>query len=121
MDSTIQALMQTCREDGLRWFPHSQTPENLTLCLAGEVGEIANIMKKVVRGDFTIFDAVLDEGLAEEVVDALIYLLSLMGHPDFQGVNWQHIWDRKRKFNEERFGTPPMDEADYHYEKGRTQ
>ena len=49
--------------------------EHLVVCLLGELGEFANILKKVRRGDFAL-TAVKDE-LDEELVDVFIYLLKI--------------------------------------------
>jgi NTP pyrophosphatase (non-canonical NTP hydrolase) len=118
-DMNLTKMIQDCVEDSKRWFPDAQTVPLHVLCLAGEVGEVANIVKKVERGSLRMEDAM--ETLPEEIVDVLIYLCNLMGHDQFKDVDWKKIWDAKRKYNEERFGTPPMDKEDYDYEKGRLQ
>lgn len=52
------------------WPPYSETDARfLTLALAGEVGELANLIKKRWRGDWTSPDAVRDE-----LADVRIYL-----------------------------------------------
>lgn len=96
-------MVGDCVEDSKRWFPgKAQQLPNLVLCLAGEVGEVANIVKKNVRGSMLTTEML--EILPEEIVDCLIYLCNLMGHEDFQHVDWEAIWNAKRQFNEERFG-----------------
>lgn len=47
----------------------------LILSLSGEVGEAANIVKKIVRGDFRLVDKY--EELTEEIADMFIYVLKL--------------------------------------------
>lgn len=47
----------------------------IALALAGEVGEIANIVKKLERGDYTYSQAMML--LEDEAADVLIYLLKL--------------------------------------------
>lgn len=47
----------------------------LVLALSGEVGEIANIVKKIVRGDYTLEEK--KEDIKEEIIDTLIYLMKL--------------------------------------------
>ena len=49
--------------------------EHLIVCLLGELGEFANILKKVTRGDFSLEDVKSD--LDEELVDAFIYLIKI--------------------------------------------
>jgi NTP pyrophosphatase (non-canonical NTP hydrolase) len=98
----IEHMVRDCVEDSKRWFPgEAQEMPNLVLCIAGEVGEVANIVKKVVRGSLRMEDAM--ETLPEEIVDVLIYLCNLMGHETFKDVDWRKIWDNKRQFNEMRF------------------
>lgn len=97
----LHFLMQQCKEDSEKWFPEAQSLTLQTLCLAGEVGEIANIVKKVERGTLRMEDAM--ETLPEEVVDVLIYLLNLMTHDTFKDVKWMELWYAKRKYNEMRF------------------
>jgi NTP pyrophosphatase (non-canonical NTP hydrolase) len=49
--------------------------EHLVVCLLGELGEFANILKKVRRGDFSL--ASVKDELDEELVDVFIYLLKI--------------------------------------------
>lgn len=95
-------MIDDCVEDSTRWFPNAQEIPNLVLCIAGEVGEVANIVKKVNRGTLRMEDAM--ETLPEEIVDVLIYLCNLMGHEAFKEVDWIKIWNAKREYNEMRFG-----------------
>jgi len=119
-------MVGDCVEDSGRWFPgKAQTLPNLVLCLAGEVGEVANLVKKIVRGSMTLEYAMDEEyksgaTLQEEVIDCLIYLCNLMGAKEFEGVDWKKIWDEKRQFNENRFGLQcikPDDAAREAFEK----
>jgi NTP pyrophosphatase (non-canonical NTP hydrolase) len=104
MTMDLQGMIKDCVDDSGRWFPGAaQDLPNLVLCMAGEVGEVANLVKKIVRGSITLEDA-RDQGLEEEIVDVLIYLCNLMGAKEFANVNWERIWVEKRKFNEQRFG-----------------
>jgi hypothetical protein len=98
----LGVMMSQCVSDSARWFPNVQTLDLITLCIAGEVGEVANIVKKNVRGTLRAEDMM--ETLPEEVVDILIYLCNLMGHEAFKDVDWATIWACKRAFNEDRFG-----------------
>lgn len=99
----LPEMIEQCVEDSNRWFPgKAQSLANLVLCLAGEVGEVANLVKKNVRGSLTTTDMMQD--LPEEIIDCLIYLCNLMGNDHFDHVDWKVIWDKKRAFNEARFG-----------------
>jgi NTP pyrophosphatase (non-canonical NTP hydrolase) len=100
----LDEMIQGCTADSTKWFPQAQKLDTMVLCMAGEVGEVANLVKKIVRGSITV-DEAMDEGLAEEIIDVLIYLCNLMGLKEFQTVDWKAIWDNKRSYNESRFGT----------------
>jgi NTP pyrophosphatase (non-canonical NTP hydrolase) len=54
--------------------------EHLIVCLLGELGEFANILKKVRRGDFSL--ASVKGELDEELIDVFIYLLKIAGQFD---------------------------------------
>jgi NTP pyrophosphatase (non-canonical NTP hydrolase) len=98
----LEEMVLQCTADSERWFPESQSLAMLTLCLAGEVGEVANLVKKLERGTHTIDEERLV--LAEEIIDVQIYLANLMGLQEFADVDWKAIWEEKRAFNEKRFG-----------------
>jgi NTP pyrophosphatase (non-canonical NTP hydrolase) len=98
----LHFLMNQANGDSLRWFPNAMNVPFLALALGGEVGEVQNIVKKVMRGSTTIDE--VKEHLAVEIVDVLIYLVNLMGCEEFKDVNWMDVWYEKRAFNEERFG-----------------
>jgi NTP pyrophosphatase (non-canonical NTP hydrolase) len=108
MPMNLDKMIVDCINDSQRWFPDSQSLPFLALCLAGEVGEVANILKKVERGSDALDEPRVKTHLEEEIVDVLIYLCNMMGHREFQNTNWRDIWGRKRRFNEERF--TPRDE-----------
>lgn len=109
----LKDMISQCTGDSARWFPgEAQSLANLVLCMCGEAGEVANIVKKVVRGSLSI-EQVTDpqvmgdlgkDTLQEEIIDVLIYLCNLMGLKEFKDVDWTTIWYDKRDFNEQRFG-----------------
>jgi NTP pyrophosphatase (non-canonical NTP hydrolase) len=114
-DMNLGEMVFDCTSDSNRWFPgEAQSLANQVLCMAGEVGEVANFVKKITRGSITEAEALDPEytvnilgkdTLQEEVVDVLIYLCNLLGNPAFKDVDWQQVWEDKRDFNEQRFGT----------------
>jgi NTP pyrophosphatase (non-canonical NTP hydrolase) len=75
----------------------------LIIALTGEVGEAANIVKQIVRGDFTINDKKSE--LAEEISDIFIYTLKLAYQMD---IDLEKEYLKKLEKNQERFK---------HYEK----
>jgi NTP pyrophosphatase (non-canonical NTP hydrolase) len=70
----------------------------LTVALAGEVGEFANIAKKIARGDFGLDAAKSD--LGSELADIFIYLLKLS---DQLGIDLEGAFRSKVAYNEQRF------------------
>ncbi|MFZ8809628.1 MAG: MazG nucleotide pyrophosphohydrolase domain-containing protein [Pyrobaculum sp.] len=78
--------------------------EYLTNALAGEVGEVANLVKKVVRsvvygrGDLRL-DNVRQE-LAEEIADVFTYLLTIAG---LLGLDLEKTYLQKLEKNRKRF------------------
>jgi NTP pyrophosphatase (non-canonical NTP hydrolase) len=105
----LEFLRQQCREDSMAWFP--KTSDNLPfmiLAMLGEAGEVANIVKKMMRGSNDL-DNEVHEGftvrdhLAEEIIDVLIYLCNIMGMEEFKDIDWMQVWYAKRAFNQRRF------------------
>lgn len=72
--------------------------EHLLVCLVGEVGEFANLVKKVSRGDFTISDC--KEDLTDELADILIYLLKAFAQLQ---IDPEKAFLAKLEQNEKRF------------------
>jgi NTP pyrophosphatase (non-canonical NTP hydrolase) len=78
--------------------------EYLTNALAGEVGEVANLVKKVVRsvvygrGDLRLDD--VRQELAEEIADVFTYLLTIAG---FLGLDLEKTYLQKLEKNRKRF------------------
>lgn len=97
--SELSELVKTAVEDSERWFPDSQGLAFLTLAMAGEVGEVANLVKKVARGTHAFGE--VENDLKEEVVDVFIYLMCLAGVLEMDLEELYHV---KRAKNEERFG-----------------
>ena len=104
----IDSLAQACDDDSRRWFPWLYETQrsalvHMTLGLAGESGELANLVKKANR-DGTIESLTIDQAdaMAEEATDVLIYTLLFMHAVGRLPGPWLRI---KRARNEERFGT----------------
>lgn len=72
--------------------------EFLMISLTGEVGETANIVKKIVRGDFTL-ESKKDE-LQKEIADVFIYLLKI----SYQlGIDLEEAYLQKLDINRRKF------------------
>jgi len=87
------------------------TPAHWMQATVGELGELANIMKKIDRGDFTLEEA--RPAIAKELADVQTYL-DIMAYK--LGVNLGIA--TKEKFNEisDRIGSPIYigDDGDWH-------
>jgi NTP pyrophosphatase (non-canonical NTP hydrolase) len=70
------------------------------LALAGEVGELANIIKKVERGSLSFSDAKVRHHIAMELTDVYVYLLCLAG---ILQIDLEKAYDVVRMNNEHRF------------------
>ena len=99
----LAEIAEQMRSDSERWFPHMHDGSGLpldvfySLGLSGEVGEVANLVKKLHR-DGSTGNA---EGIDAELADVLAYLFLLA---DFMGVDLEAAYQSKRAINEERFG-----------------
>lgn len=76
----LNELAETCLANSKRWFPamHTATWDqvtHMTLGLAGEAGEVANLVKKVNRGSDHL--SRMRPDLALELADVLTYTLNL--------------------------------------------
>jgi len=74
--------------------------EHLVVCLVGELGEFANILKKVVRGDLT-FEAAR-AGLSDELADVFIYLVKIASQTniDLEASFLRKLDDNKVRFSD---------------------
>lgn len=101
----IAVLAREMRANSERWFPRWHSPDlgmpltvAYALGLAGEVGEVANLVKKWMR------DGQVPEGtesLDAELADCLTYLLLLA---DEEGIDIVQAYRRKAAVNEARWG-----------------
>lgn len=101
----LHELQAQTAADSRRWFPamHESAGRLLVHCalgVAGEVGEVVNLVKKYNRGDFPSLVAVENE-LAEELADVVIYAMLMASA---LGVDLAEEISRKREINAERFG-----------------
>jgi NTP pyrophosphatase (non-canonical NTP hydrolase) len=92
------------RENSERWFPELHAGDLdlkifYALGLAGEVGEVANEIKKGCRGH--VVNGVRHADIGAELADVFTYLLLLAGE---LGVDLYAEYVAKRDFNERRWG-----------------
>lgn len=70
----------------------------LLISITGELGEVANIIKKVIRGDFLLSEK--KDEISEEVADVFIYLLKI----SYQlNIDLEKSYLKKMQENTERF------------------
>lgn len=94
------------RADARRWFPAANaSPEatitDLALGLAGESGEVVDLIKKFHRqGGEWVRGLYGNDELAAELADVFMYLSQLAVA---LGIDLHDEWEAKRALNEERF------------------
>lgn len=106
-DSVLSLMAKQCLEDSEDWFGDSAVVHSIphhSLALAGEVGEFANLVKKIERGSLKMGDAAVRYQLAMELTDVLVYVLNLSA---LLGVDLEKSYmmvraNNKRRFTEER-------------------
>jgi len=74
----------------------------LMVCMIGELGEFANTVKKVIRGDFSL--ASRRKEIEEEITDVFIYLVKICNQMDIDlEVNFlKKLEKNKGRFKERR-------------------
>lgn len=72
--------------------------EHVLIALVGEIGEVANIVKKISRGDSRLSD--VRHELSEEVTDVFIYILKLIYQLN---INIEEMYEYKQNKNNARF------------------
>lgn len=112
----IRQLQDQCLADSKKWFPAvSASPNEYgevgeadlikalvhhTLSMCGETGEVANLVKKIERGDRDLRNELTAFDLRDEVTDVFIYLLNIAG---LLQMDLLKEYLRKRTANEKRF------------------
>lgn len=79
-----------------KYFPYWRKTEPIfyTNALAGEVGELCNLVKKLYGGG-TNRRKVTSDDLAEEAVDVLIYLVLFLESIDIHEADFEHYFSSK--------------------------
>lgn len=92
---------QQCLQDSLDWFPEVTNIPFHTLALCGEVGELANIVKKIERGSLKWEDPEVQIAFKSEIADIYTYLMGLVA---LSSTDLKAAYEMKREFNANRFG-----------------
>lgn len=100
--SNTYRLSLQCLADSERWFGDTAGHDlgHHALALAGEVGEFANIVKKIQRGSLSIGDPKVRHHMATELADVYVYLLNLAG---MLKIDLEKAYELVRVQNEQRF------------------
>lgn len=97
----LQEIQDEITADNHLFFPDKALDlGHHVMSLCGEVGEVANIVKKMQRGTLNPEDEDTQVELASELVDVFIYVLSCAG---IIGMNMEEFYGAKREFNVTRF------------------
>jgi NTP pyrophosphatase (non-canonical NTP hydrolase) len=100
--SYIAKMQAEAMNDSKLWFPgKAMDVVHATLGLCGEVGEFANVIKKIDRGDVKLTSAVVRNNLTSELADVFTYTLVIGAQLN---VDLERLYYTKRQFNAERFG-----------------
>jgi len=106
-DGPLWKLSQQAHEDSTRWFPnYAGDLVHMTLALCGEAGELANLVKKIQRGDLDIKDAETRYKVMMETTDVQTYVLAIAG---LIGLDLDKSVQHIRGQNEARFGKDKKD------------
>jgi NTP pyrophosphatase (non-canonical NTP hydrolase) len=93
-------MVDQALEDSERWFPSTASnPFFVAACVAGEIGEVLNLLKKVERGSHD-WTPEMKSDVEEEVADVFTYLLHLAGTLN---MDLEARYYEKREANDIRF------------------
>lgn len=96
-------LEKQALEDSERWFGDKGIQNSVphtALALCGEVGEVANLIKKIERGSLDIRSAKVRHELSMELADVYTYLIVISGQLN---LDLERAYEVKRGINETRF------------------
>lgn len=102
----LRHLQRSTLADSRFWFPNVHHTDHdavvhFALGLAGEVGELVNLIKKINRGSASF--AELETEISHEMADCLIYLCDMA---EQLGIDLSTAVRAKRKVLVERWGEP---------------
>jgi len=101
VEMVLRFLARDSHQASQRWFPDTADRlDHHVLALAGEVGELANLVKKIQRRSLDVTDPAVRRDLEDEVADVFIYLLNVVA---ILKMNLGKRYTDKQKFNQERF------------------
>jgi NTP pyrophosphatase (non-canonical NTP hydrolase) len=99
---SIEDYIQEMQEDSARWFEYDDFTSGrlltFVLGLCGESGEVADLLKKHLRGSKTYEE--MKEEMVVELIDVFHYWCLLIG---LLGVDVDAVYQLKREFNVQRY------------------
>ncbi len=99
--SSLREIQKQIGEDSNAFFPElADDLVHHVLGLCGEAGEVANLFKKVQRGDLSFEEEDTISMFLDELADVLIYTLSIA---EVIGVDLGECYRVKREYNQSRF------------------
>jgi len=106
-DRTLIDIQAEVDKDTQDFFPELDSDLGyLALAMAGEAGEFANMVKKIIRGTMDVNQKEVRIDMAFELVDVLIYIAMLANLLD---IDLAETYGYKRDINVTRFGTKNPD------------
>lgn len=102
----LEDIQRRALADSKAWFPDVHRSDHhavvhFALGIAGEVGELVNLVKKVNRGSTTFADEMVK--IQHEAADVLIYLMDIA---ETLGIDLAAAVEAKRAILIERWGNP---------------
>jgi len=98
---SLEEIQYEINADSRRFFPdRAEDLGHHILGLAGEVGELANMVKKWERGSIDLENEDTYAELVNEVVDVFIYVMSTAA---IIGMDMETFYEAKREYNYRRF------------------
>lgn len=104
----LSLMGRQCRKNSERWFPAIHDPQkqampidiHYTLALAGEIGELANLVKKMYRYTGANIEDIYQQ-LPSELADIFTYLILLA---DEWHIDLLEAFEQKQFVCEQRWG-----------------
>jgi NTP pyrophosphatase (non-canonical NTP hydrolase) len=106
MSRPIEDFIREMQEDSVRWFENGQDIVILTLGLVGESGEVADLLKKFMRGSMNQDDMIRE--MEVELIDVFHYWCLLIGT---LGTDVDTVYQKKRSYNVARYEPKGVQEA----------
>lgn len=106
---SLRDLEAECLGDSAKFFDQKHiNVTHYSICMAGELGEFCNMVKKLQRGSLDFEDPIVRYNLNMELVDLFIYLLCTAAVLD---IDLEKAYEHKRTINNDRFGSTKRNDS----------